>query len=87
MAAYEDNFGYYDLDSRPRRNGVFRLRQKPERAATMLALLRFGAVAARSPDLRAMLRRDGIRRGHRVRPKRGADARWAETNELRRPRR
>ena len=42
-----------------------------EQAAQVPALLRAGQVAAGAQDLRAMLRRDGIRRRRQVRPKRG----------------
>jgi hypothetical protein len=65
---YEDNFGYYDLEADPDED---RLRQEPEQAAEVPALLRAGQVAAGAQDLRAMLRRDGIRRPRQVRPKRG----------------
>jgi AraC-like DNA-binding protein len=41
-ATYEDNFGYYDLEADLTKR-VFRLRERPEQPATVLALLRAGA--------------------------------------------
>jgi hypothetical protein len=47
-AVYENNFGYYDLEADPD-EAAFRFRQKPEQAATMLALLRAGPKRGHRP--------------------------------------
>ena len=61
-AVYEDNFGYYDLKVDPDEAAFFAFVKSPEQPAQVPALLRAGQVAAGAQDLRAMLRRDGIRR-------------------------
>ena len=60
-AVYEDNFGHYDLEADPtKRRFSPSSRARASRASACAAQSR--SVAAGAQDLRAMLRRDGIRR-------------------------
>ena len=71
-AVYEDNFGYYDLEADPDEPAFFAFVKSQSKLRKCLRCSEPVHVAARSRDLRAMLRRDGIRRRHQVRPKRGS---------------
>ena len=68
-AVYEDNFGYYDLEADPDEPAFFAFVKSQSKLQKCLRCSE--PVAAGARDLRAMLRRNGIRRGPRVSPKRG----------------